>query len=59
MNKINKIGEKNISNEGYEMKIIEYKNNKDIIVEFQDEYKNLIPSELYEALYKWEVEIND
>ena len=39
MDKINKIGEKNISNEGYEMKIIEYRNNKDMIVEFQDEYK--------------------
>ena len=39
MNEINRIGETNISNEGYEMEIIEYKNNKNIIVEFQDEYK--------------------
>lgn len=37
--KINRIGETNISNQGYEMKIVEYKNNKDVFVEFQDEYK--------------------
>ena len=34
-----RLGEINISNEGYKMKIVEYKNTKDIIVEFQDEYK--------------------
>ena len=43
----------------YEMKIIKYNGRKDIIIEFQDEYKDLIPKELYEALYRYEVEIND
>lgn len=44
---------------GYEMKIVEYKNALDIVVEFQDGYKDLIPEKLYSALYSWEVEIND
>ena len=34
-----RLGETNISNEGCEMKIVEYKKANDIIVEFQDEYK--------------------
>ena len=38
-NKIDRIGETNVSNEGCVMKIVEYNNNYDIIVEFQDEYK--------------------
>ena len=38
-NKIDKTGETNISNEGCIMKIVEYNNAKDIIVEFQDEHK--------------------
>ena len=29
------------------------------IKQVADEYKNLIPQKLYEAMYKWEVEIND
>ena len=29
------------------------------IKQIADEYKDLIPKELYEALYKYEVEIND
>jgi hypothetical protein len=29
------------------------------IKQIADEYKGLIPQKLYEALYKWEVEIND
>ena len=29
------------------------------IKQVADEYKDLIPQKLYEALYKWEVEIND
>lgn len=29
------------------------------IKQIADEYKELIPQKLYEALYKWEVEIND
>ena len=34
-----RLGETNISNEGCEMKIVEYKNANDIIVEFQDKHK--------------------
>ena len=37
-----------------------YKNYKEkVIKQVADEYKELIPKELYEALYKYEVEIND
>ncbi len=39
MQKIDRIGEINISNEGCVMKIVEYNNANDIIVEFQDEHK--------------------
>ena len=38
-NKIDRTGEVNISNEGYETKIVEYNGAGDIIVEFQDEHK--------------------
>ena len=38
-NKIDRTGETNISNEGCVMKIVEYNNRDDIIVEFQDEHK--------------------
>ena len=38
-NKIDRTGETNISNEGCVMQIIEYNNEKDIVVEFQDEHK--------------------
>ena len=38
-NKINRTGEINVSNEGCVMKIVEYNNAKDIIIEFQDEHK--------------------
>ena len=37
--KIDRIGEANINNEGCVMKIVEYNNANDIIVEFQDEHK--------------------
>ena len=37
-----RLGEVNISNEGYEMKIVEYNGRKDITVEFQDEYKTRV-----------------
>ena len=37
-----RIGEINISNEGYKMKIIEYKKSNDIWIEFQDEHKSKI-----------------
>ncbi len=38
-NKIDRTGEVGISNEGCVMRIIEYNNAKDIVVEFQDEHK--------------------
>ena len=38
-NKIDKTGETNVSNEGCVMKIIEYNNVHDIIIEFQDKHK--------------------
>ena len=37
--KTDRIGETNVSNEGCVVKIVEYNDNKDIIVEFQDEHK--------------------
>ena len=37
--KIDRTGETNISNEGCVVKIVEYNNRSDIIVEFQDEHK--------------------
>ena len=37
--KIDRIGEVGISNEGYIMKIVEYNNCDDIIIQFEDEYK--------------------
>lgn len=40
-----RIGESNVSFEGYVIKIIDYKNAHDIIVEFQDKYKTQIKSE--------------
>ena len=39
MKKIDRTGETNISNEGCTMKIVEYNNNYDVIIEFQDEHK--------------------
>ena len=39
MQKIDRTGEVNISNEGCVMKIVEYNNMLDIIIEFQDEHK--------------------
>ena len=37
-----RLGSVNISNEGYEMKIIEYNGVRNIVVEFQDEYKTKV-----------------
>ena len=37
--KENRVGEKNFNHQGCLMEIIEYNNNRNIIVEFQDEYK--------------------
>ena len=39
MQKIDRTGEVNISNEGCVMKIVEYNNANDIIIQFEDEYK--------------------
>ena len=39
MRKIDRTGETNISNEGCTMKIVEYNNALDIVIEFQDEHK--------------------
>ena len=39
MRKTDRIGETNISNEGCIMKIVEYNNSYDVIIEFQDEHK--------------------
>ena len=55
----NRVGEINYNNFGSKMEIIVYRNANDIIIEFQDKYKDLIPQKLYEAMYKYEVEIND
>ncbi len=38
-NKVDRTGETNISNEGCVMRIIEYNNTLDIVIEFQDEHK--------------------
>ena len=38
-NKIDRTGETNISNEGCVMKIVEYNNCDDIIIQFEDKYK--------------------
>ena len=39
MQKIDRTGEVGVSNEGCIMKIVEYNNNCDVIIEFQDEHK--------------------
>lgn len=38
----NRVGETFVSNEGYEMIIVEYNNNRDVWVEFQDEHKTRV-----------------
>ena len=50
-NKIDRTGETNISNEGCVMKIAEYDNANDIIVEFQDEHKYRLHTQ-YKAFKK-------
>jgi hypothetical protein len=43
MNKKNeRLNETNINNQNYIMKIIQYNNKRDILVEFQDEYKGIV-----------------
>lgn len=39
---VNRIGQENINYEGYRMKIIKYNNNRDMTVEFQDEYRTVV-----------------
>ena len=50
-NKIDRTGETNISNEGCIMKIVEYDNANNIIVEFQDEHKYRVHTQ-YQAFKK-------
>ena len=38
----NRLGEININNQGYLMKIVKYDNANDIVVEFQDDYKGRV-----------------
>ena len=70
---VNKVGEVNYNYYGNKMIIVEYRKYSDIgeafkqykimketyIKQIADEYKDLIPSKLYNALYKYEVEITD
>ena len=36
----NRVGERVVNKEGYEMLIVEYNNSLDVVIEFQDEYKH-------------------
>ena len=49
--KIDRTGETNVSNEGCVMKIVEYNNRLDIIIEFQDEHKYRVHTS-YQAFKK-------
>lgn len=40
--KKNRLGETNVNNQGYLMKIVEYNNANNMVVEFQDEHKTRI-----------------
>ena len=42
MKKNERLSEINMSNEGYEIKIIEYNNTNNIIIEFQDKYRTIV-----------------
>ena len=48
MIRANRFGEESLNNQGCLMKIVEYNNAHDIIVEFQDEYKTKIKTTYYE-----------
>ena len=52
-NKIDRTGETNISNEGCAMKIVEYNNCDDIIIQFEDEHKYRVHTS-YQAFKKGE-----
>ena len=57
MDKIDRSGETNIN---LEEAFYSYKQIKeDYIKQMADEYKDKIPRKLYDAMYKWEVEITD
>lgn len=45
--KIDRIGEINVSNEGYEMKIVECNSYNNIVIEFQDKYKAKVCTQYY------------
>lgn len=45
MKKKDRTGERFITNEGYIVEIVEYNNNKDLWIEFQDEYKAIVHTE--------------
>ena len=42
---IDRTGERFITNEGYEIKIIEYNNVHNIKIQFQDKYKTIVPTQ--------------
>ena len=48
MAKKNRIGEIFETSEGYEIKIIEYNNNKDVTIQFQDKYKTILKHKTYQ-----------
>lgn len=52
--KTNRINQESCNNQGFLMKIIEYINSKNIIVEFQDEYKGRVHTN-YPAFLKGSV----
>ena len=43
----NRVGERFITNEGYEIIIIDYKDTNNVAIQFQDEYKTVIPRTTY------------
>ena len=45
--KIDRTGERFITKEGYEIIIVKYNNNKDITIQFQDEYKTILEHREY------------
>ena len=54
MKKNDRTGERFISNEGYEVVIVEYKNTHDVVVEFEDEYRARIHTD-YDSCRKGKV----
>ena len=52
--KIDRIGEESYNREGILMRIVEYKNTNDILIEFQDKYKAMVHTN-YQAFKKGSV----